>query len=128
MLSRLLAFRGLGIHALLNVGALGGDGVQDQHPIGVKDVIIVRIADFTDCLAGNRIEVGLRFGRDFPSHHYQIGLGVGFARYAAARILRQTGIQHGIGNGIADFVRMAFADGLGRKDVVLAHGISLYRL
>ena len=128
LLGRLLAFRRLGVHALRNVRALRGDRVQNQHPVGMENVVIMRVADLADGLAGNRIEVQLCLGRDLPAHDYQVGLGVGFARHAAARVLRQTGVQHGIGNGIAHFVRVAFADGLGRKDVVLAHLFSLYRL
>ena len=121
LLGRLLAFRGLGIHALRDVGALRGDGVQDQHPVRVKDIVVMRVTDLADRLAGNRIEVRLRLGRDFTAHHDQVALGVGLAGHAAARVLRQAGVQHRIGNGIAHFVRVALADGLGRKDVVLAH-------
>ena len=71
--------------------------------------------------AGDGIEIELGLGGDFAADHDQVALGVGLAGHAAARVLRQAGVQHGIGNGVADFVRMAFADGLGGKDEVLAH-------
>ena len=87
----------------------------------MKHVVVMRVADLADRLAGDRVEIQLRLGRDFTAHHHQVALGVGLAGHAAARVLRQAGVQHGIGNGIAHFVRVAFADGLGRKDVVLAH-------
>ena len=121
LLGRLLAFRRAGIHALRDVRALRGDRVQDQHPVRVKHVVVMRVADLADGLAGDRVEIQLRLGRDLAAHHHQVALGVGLAGHAAARVLRQAGVQHRIGNGIAHFVRVAFADGLGRKDVVLAH-------
>ena len=113
LLGRLLAFRCLGIHALRNVGTLRRNRVQDQHPVRVKDIILVRVTDLADRLTGNRIEIRLRLGRDFTPHDDQVALGVGLARHAAARVLRQTGVQDGIGNSIAHFVRVAFAHGLG---------------
>ena len=51
----------------------------------------------------------------------EVGFGVGFAGNAAVTILFQAGVQHGIGDGITDFVGMAFADGFGGKDEVFAH-------
>ena len=74
-----------------------------------------------DGLAGNGIEIKFRFRRDFASHNHKVTLGISLACYAAIWVLGQAGIQHGIGNGIADFVRMALADGLRRKDVIFAH-------
>ena len=61
------------------------------------------------------IELGL--GGDFAADHHDVAFGVGFAGHAAVGVLRQAGVQHRIGNGIANFVRMAFADGLRREDV-----------
>ena len=42
-----------------------------------------------------------------------VGLHIGFAGDAAELVLRERGVQHGVGNGVGDLVRMAFADGLG---------------
>ena len=67
----------------------------------------------------DEIELGL--GRDFAADDDDVGLGVGFAGDAAELVLREAGVQHGIGNGVGDLVRMAFADGLGGKDVIVAH-------
>ena len=91
----------------------------------MEHIVIMSVTDVADCLPGNRVEVELGFGRDFTADHYQIALGVSLARHAAVRVLRQAGIQHRIGNGIAHFVRMALANGLGRKDVIFAHRIKL---
>ena len=59
---------------------------------------------------------------DFTADDDEIALGVGFASHAAVRVLREAGVENGIRNGVADFVRMAFADGFGRKDVTAGHG------
>ena len=39
------------IDALRDVGALLGDGVDDQHAVGVKNVVLVRVPDVADGLA-----------------------------------------------------------------------------
>ena len=62
-------------------------------------------------------------GRDFAADDDEFALGVGLAGHAAFRVLPQTGVQHGIGNRVADFVRMAFADGFGRKDETTKHDV-----
>ena len=121
LLGGFLAVRGLGIDALGDVGALRGDRVHDEHLVGVKNIIVVRVADFANGLTGNGAEVKFRLGGDFAADHDQVALGVGLARDAAAGILRQTGVEDGVGNCVADFVRMAFADGLGGEYEVFAH-------
>ena len=89
----------------------------------MKHVVIMRIADVADRLSSDGVEVELRFGGDFAADHHQIALGVSLAGDAAEFVLRQAGVQHGIRNGVADLVRMAFADGLRGEDVIFAHFI-----
>ena len=60
------------------------------------------------------IELGL--GGDFAADDDDVALGVSLAGHAAVRVLGQAGVQHRVGNGVANFVRMAFADGLGGED------------
>ncbi len=88
----------------------------------MKHVILVRVADVADGLARDLVEVQLGLGGDFTADHHEVALGVGFTRHAAVPVLRQTGVQHIIGNGVANLVRMAFADGLRGKYEVFAHG------
>ena len=57
----------------------------------------------------------LRLRGDFAADDDDVAFGVGLASDAAVRILRQAGVEHRIGNGVANFVRMAFADGFGEK-------------
>src|SRR5512140_1009883 len=93
----------------------------------MKHVIVIGVADLANGLAGDRAEVQIGFGGDFAADDDQVAFGVGLASNAAVGILGQAGVQHGVRDGIADFVRVAFADGLGRKDVVFAHGIDVQR-
>ena len=123
MLVGLFALGPAGIYALGDVGTLRRDRVEDQHPVSVKDVVLVRVADVADGLAGDGVVIQHRLGRDLAADHHQVALGVGFTGNAAGRVLGQAGIQHRIRNGVAHFVRVALANGLGRKDVVFAHGI-----
>src|ERR1043166_79022 len=125
LLGRFFAFGAAGVHALGNVGTLRSDGVEDEDAIGVEDVLFVRIAAVADGLASDGVVIKHRLGRDLAADDHQVAFGVGFAGDAAGRVLGQAGVQHRIGDGIADFVRVALANGLGGKDVVFAHGVRL---
>jgi len=119
LFSRVLAFGSLGIDALGDVRALRGDGVHDEHAVGVEDIIVMSIANFTDGLGGDGAEVEFSLGGDFAADDDEVGLRIGFACDPAAGILRQAGIKHGIRDGIANLVRMAFANGFRREDKIL---------
>ena len=123
LFGRLLAFGRARVHALRDVRRLRGDGVHDEHLVGVENVVVVDVADVADGLAGDGVEIELGLGRDFAADHHDIALGVGLAGDAAVFVLRQAGVQHVIRNGVANLVRMAFADGLRRKNKVFAHSI-----
>ncbi len=51
----------------------------------------------------------LALAGDFAAHDDHVAFGVSFAGHAAARVLRQVGVQHRVGNGVANFVGMPFA-------------------
>ena len=61
------------------------------------------------------VEIELRLGGDFAADDDDVALHVSLAGHAAVLVLREAGVQDGVGNGVADFVRVAFADGLGEK-------------
>ena len=117
LLGGLLAVCLLGVDALRDVGALGSDNVVDEDAVGVEDVVVVHVADLADRLADDLVVIKLGLGRDLTADHHDIALGVGLTGDTAHRILREAGIEDGIGNGVANFVGMAFADGFGGKDV-----------
>ena len=68
----------------------------------------------------------IAFGGEFPAvipvgnfagEDDEIGRGERFASDAGFGILREQGVQNGIGDLVADFVRMAFGNGFRCKDV-----------
>ena len=123
LLGGFLAGGGARVDALGDVRALGRDDVHDEHAIGVEYVIVVGVADVADGLAHDLIVGGHGLGGDFATDHDDVALGVGLASDPAGGILGQARVEHGVGNGVADFVGMAFADRLRRKDVISAHPV-----
>jgi hypothetical protein len=132
----LLAFGFCGIHALGDVGALDGEVVVDEDLVGVEDVVHIRVADATDGVTddladvddfvdglGGTVLLVLKFGdRDFTADNDDVALHEGLAGDAALRVHFEAGVEDGVGDGVGNFVRMAFADGLGREDVAAGHG------
>ena len=83
------------------------------------DAIAYDLADGQDAL--ERLIAGQVWNGDFAADDDAIRFGVSFASDAAVAILFQACVQDGIGNGVTDFVRMAFADGLRREDKGAGH-------
>src|SRR5436190_5484431 len=121
LLGGFFAFGFASVHTLGDVGALGGDGVHDEDLVGMEHVVIIGVANFSDGFAGDGGEVQLGASGNFAAHNNEVAFGVGFASDAAGGILGEAGVEDGIGDGIADFVGMAFTDGFGGEDVFFAH-------
>ena len=103
------------VHALGDVGRLLAV-VQNQFAglIG-KAPFGMGIADAGDGVARDLFVVHFGAGGDFTGQYAQIGGHQGFGGHARGGILRQNGIQHGIGNLVGHFIGMAFGDGFGSK-------------
>jgi len=87
----------------------------------VEDVIGMGITDGADGGANDLIVVQFSAGGDFPCDDDEVGLNESFAGDATEGVLGEAGIKHRIGDAVADFVGMAFADRLRRKDKVPSH-------
>ena len=75
-----------------------------------------------DGLGGAELLV-LKFGDgDFTADDDDVALHESLAGDAALAVHFKAGVEDGVRNGIGNFVRMAFADGFGRKDVGAGHG------
>ena len=122
LLGGLLPRSAAGINALGDIGALAGEGVHDVDAVGVEDVFGMSITNGADSGANELIVVQFRAGGDFPCDDDEVGLNKGFAGDAAEGVMGEAGIEHRIGDCVADFVGMAFADRLRRKDKVAFHG------
>ena len=88
----------------------------------MENVVVIHIADLADGIADDGVVIELRLGGDFAAHDDDIALGVGLAGDAAVRVLREAGVEDGVGNGVANFVGMAFANGLGGENETSRHG------
>jgi hypothetical protein len=115
-------FGSSGIHTLRNVGRLAGDDVGNEDPVSMKNVIVVHVADLAYRIANELdiIQFGLR--SNLAADDDDVALGVGFAGDPAMRILREAGIEHRIGNCVANFIWVTFPDGFGRENVTTRHG------
>jgi len=102
-----------GVHALGDVGGLLGDNYIYKHAVGMKDVIVIDIADLADGRARDLDEIQVRLRGDLTADDDDVGFDVGFAGDAGKLVLREAGVQHGVRNGVRHFVRMALADGFG---------------
>ena len=131
----LFAFGFRGVHTLSDVGALDGEVVVDEDLVGVENVVHIGVTDATDGVTDDLADVDdlvdglggaellvleLRNG-DLTTDDDDIALHEGFAGDAAFQVDLEAGVEDGVGDGIGNFVRMAFADGLGRENVTAGH-------
>ena len=59
--------------------------------------------------------------RDLATDDYGVALGKSLAGDPALRILPKTSVKHGIGDGVANFIRMTLTDGFGSKNETTKH-------
>ncbi len=103
------------IHAQGNIRALAADGGENRAGVAVEALLAAVVADLLDHLADELIEVDECLGGDLAEHHHEAGLGHRFASHPAARVLLQAGVQHGVGDLVAEFVGMPFRHRLGAE-------------
>ena len=112
LLGSFLALGFARVHALGDVGRLLRDDRVHEHFVGMEHVVVVHVPDFADGVAGDFGEIEFRARGDFAADDDDVGFGVALAGDTAEFVLREAGIQDGVRNGVANLVRMAFADGL----------------
>src|SRR6185503_1825665 len=105
------------VDALPDLTGLSRDELRDVHAIGVERLAFVRIADVANRVARHLLEIDLRVAGDLTGQHDVAAFHEDFARDAAARILREMGVEDGVSDIVADLVRMTFADRFRREDV-----------
>ena len=121
LLGGLLALGLLRIHALRDVGRLRGEDVLHENLVRVENVVVVHVADLADGIADDLHVIELRLGGDLAADDGDVALHIGLAGHAALRVLRQAGVEHGVGNRVGDLVGVAFADGFGGKNEATGH-------
>ncbi len=106
-----LVARAAGVHAHGDIGRLRLDHIHDGAGLRIEAHGGIGVANLRDHSAdqfGN-IHVGRR--GDFTGNDTDTGGDQSFAGYAAGGIIRQHGVEDGIGNLVGDFVRVAFRHG-----------------
>jgi hypothetical protein len=79
---------------------------DDCAGVRVKSHFGVCVTDLTDRIPGDLLEIDIRFRCDLPHDEDETGRRSRLAGHAAHRILREAGIEDGIGNRVAYFIRM----------------------
>ena len=123
------------VNALRNIGRLLVDGIQHTAGIAVETVLGAIVSDFTEHLAGNSRHINIGLSAHLAGNHNKTSGSHGFHRAAnlfrvggnAARsniasccqlgFLGENGIEDGIGDLVADLIRVAFGYRFARKQV-----------
>ncbi len=113
-----LAIGGLGVNALGDVRRLLVHSDEDGAALVVKSEFRVHVADALDGLACDLLEVDDCLGGDFTGNDDETGVHEGFACDAAVRILREAGVEDGVGNLVGDLVRVALGNGFRCKKIM----------
>ena len=103
------------VGAQRNVGALAVDVGDDSAGVAVKAVLGAVIADGADDLARRAGDVHVAAGRDLAHDVDKTGGAGRLAGNAGTGVLRQDGVEDGVGDLVADFVGMPLGDGFGRE-------------
>jgi hypothetical protein len=54
-----------------------------------------------------------RVGGDLAGHHHEAGIAQGLGGYARVLVLREDGVEHGVGNLVRNLVRVTLGNRLG---------------
>ena len=123
--------RCLRIHTLRDVRTLDREVIIDKKRIRMEHIIRIRVADPTHRISDDlahiehlidRLRRALLFilklwDSDLTTHYHHIAFHKRLTGHTALRINRKAGIKDRIRDRIGDFVRMAFANRLGGKNV-----------
>ena len=101
------------VETLRDIRGLLLDGDEQVEGLVVEALGGVIVADVLDGLADDLLVVDLGLGGDLTKDHDHAGLGGRLAGDLGEGILRQAGIEDGVGDLIGDLVGVALTDGLG---------------
>ena len=104
------------VDALGDVVALLVVGHQHRAALVVDAVVGVVVADALDGVARHLDVIDHRVGGDLAGQHHQAGVGQCLGGHAAARVLRQQGVEDGVGDLVGHLVRVAFGNRFGSEE------------
>ena len=110
--------------ALIDVGRLFVDDVDDRHRFAVETVGGIGIADFFYRITRDPLNIGRGAGRDFAADEHHARRCKSFACDVTFRVTGEAGVEYGVGNTVANFIGMSFAYRFGRKEIafIIHHG------
>src|SRR5210317_1246342 len=111
LLGSALPFSCSGIDPLSNIAGLSSQLIRNKYLISVKDIIIIGVTNFTDRFTDHIFVIKLRSGGNLSSNGYAIAFYKSLASYSTVWVLRQACIQYTVGNGVRNFIGVAFANG-----------------
>ena len=99
------------VYALSDVGGLLVEADQHSAGVAVEAVLRAVVADFHDLAAHDLLDGHIGGGGDFAHDQHHAGGGGAFAGDVGVGILRENRVEDGIGNLVADFIRMTLGHG-----------------
>ena len=105
-------------HALRDVGRLRLDRREHGAGVAVEAHLRARVADVAESSrARSSAKSIVALGRDLTGDDDEARLARASRTRRGSRVLRQTCVEDGVGDRVADLVGMTFGDGLGGKEV-----------
>ena len=101
-----------------DVGGLLVDAGDDAAGVAVEAVLGPVIADVPHHVPDDLGDVHIALGADLAHHVDKAGGHGGLAGHAAVGVVFQDGVQHRVGDLVADLIGMSLGDGLGSKEIV----------
>ena len=122
-LAALLALERL-VDAHCDIGGLLVDGREHRAGLAVKAELRAVVADVAHNVAHDLRDIDVAARGDLAHDENKAGRGSALARNVAVGVLFENGVEHRVGDLIADLIGMAFGDAFGCEEIV-CHGFLL---
>src|SRR6266699_296725 len=103
------------VHARRNIGRLLLQIHLDERVVCVETDLLLVVADSADRVADRALDVELGVRGDLPDDHTESLRDRGLAGHARVTVLSEHAIEYGVGNLVANLVRMALGYRFGRQ-------------
>ena len=99
------------INTLVDLRGLFGQELSDRYALGVEWFVWFDIPNLVNCLTGDLFVIHLAAGSNFTGEDHVASLAQHFAGDVALRVLFDVRVQNGVGDQVANFVRVSFGNG-----------------
>jgi len=111
------------VHALRDVRRLRADRHGHAARLAVEALLRGVVADLEDLVPDDGRDVGVGLGRHLARHVHQAGGDECLDGDAAADVLLEERVEHGVADLVGDLVRVALGDRLGREEASRHEGL-----